>query len=743
MARTPSIADSRLIPFGAIVVVIAAAVLAPLAIRHEVDNRIEQWVNPNSEEAERYQEFLERFGSDEFVIVAYKGKPFFEYESLRLQVDVLERLEKIPAVASVIGIPSVFRDTFGMEDPDELEEELCNTDFYRNFVISQDGAMAGLIMETVPPDAIDGRKRLVGQIEAAVSPLRDAGWTTYIVGPPVLNVSLDETSKKEAGRLLPLSLLISSVVLFSFLRSFKALLIALICATATLTITVGLMAVFQRPMNMVTTSMPALVWVLSLSSLVHLLRTYLHDAGADCASRLRAAIEKTLRPCAISSVTTACGFFSLSVAPVRAVRDFGIFAGLGLLTSLVVAFTLAPVLIRWLKVPGRPTNRKPTTRLWIEGATRFATRRPAIVTALAALLLLIAGTALPGLRTESNPLSFLPADSEIPIAYRTVPEELTGLYSLELIVETPDSWLTRDNTRALDRLAIAIEKMPEVARVTSPVSYLRKLNQWDHDFDPAHYELPDSESRARSLLREADDSSLLTRFALADESAVRLAVLVKVMDSERFGQLVNRVAKLPEYNRLDVGMTGVILQLVRAQNDLLHAQIRSLGLAILLVFPCIFIGVRSLPLTLLSVIPNVVPILAAFALMAAAGIALDSATVMIAGIALGIAVDDTVHVLCAFTRAKRTSRDSSTAIVSALNEVGPAIAITTLTALAGFLVLLRSNFVPLQNFGMIVGFAIVVAFLADIILLPAVVTLFENFSRTKRDDSVEAVGETS
>lgn len=718
-------ATGRVEAIGAVCVLVIVAALAPLLLEQDVDNRIEQWTGHDSEEAARYQRFRDYFGSDEIVIVQYKGRPLFSDESLRVQLEVLTRLEQIPEVASIAGIPAVYRDIFGLEDPEELKKEFTDTDFYRNFLISDDGTTAGLMMETNPSDDINARRRLVREIRAAVAPFRTNGWSIHVVGPPVLNVSLDDISRREALRLIPISLCVSAIVLLFFLRSFSAVFVGLASATATLSITVGTMAAFDRPMNMVTTSMPALVWVLSLAGLIHLLHTYLAEDGLDVAARLACAIEKTRRPCAISSITTACGFFSLVAAPMQAVRDFGIFAGFGLLVSLVVTFTLATTLMRLLKISAYEGSGTKALDTMIDGVARIAFARPISVLLVSLVLVLTAIIPLSRLRTESNPLNFLPKSSEISVAYRTVPEELTGLYTLELLVDTPESWLDLDTMTSLDRIIKKIEAMPEVARVLSPLAYLKKLNQWDHEFDASYYTLPESETRARSLLSDSDDTSNLDRFVLEDESAVRLAVLVNVMNSADFKRLVERVEALPDLDHYDFEMTGVILQLVNAQDTLVIAQIRSLGLAFLLIFPCIWLGIRSVPLTLLSFIPNSIPILAAFSLMAITNIRLDTATVMVSGIVIGIAVDDTVHVICAYQREAHFTADTPTALRRALALVGPSISITTLTSLSGFLVLLRSQFVPLQHFGLIAGWALVVALFADILVLPAALTLFK------------------
>lgn len=708
---------------GALLVVITACALAPFTFHHRVDNRIEEWVGHDAKGAATYERFRQQFGSDEIIVVSYEGRPLFDSESLRVQVDVLTRLEAIPEVVSVAGIPVIYRDIFGLDDPDELEVELTNTPFYRNFLISNDNTVAGLVLETNPPDDIAGRRNLVHEIDLAVSLLRESGWNVNVVGPPVLNVTLDTTSRQQAARLFPAALIVSTGVLVFFLRSIRAVAVALTCAGVTQIITVGTMAAFDRPMNMVTTSMPALVLVLSLAGLVHLLHAYLVSSKNDLSANVAAAVARTRRPCAISSITTAVGFFSLAAAPMRAVRDFGAFAGFGLLVSFIVTYTLGPVLIRLLRIPGH--SRRTNARLLAisDRVGQAATSKPRRITVGVAALVAAAAIYLPRLHTETNPLNYLPENSAIARAYKMVPEKLTGLYTLEVIVNTQGSWLDPGMLAKLDTLARQIEAMPEIARVLSPVSYLRKLNQWDNDFDPDAYALPDTAATGRRLLDEADNPDQIAHFVTPDESSVRLAALVRVMNSSDFRLLCERVESLPEYRQLNAETTGIIRQIVGAQDALVTAQLRSLAIAFLLVFPCIYVGIRSWSLTILALALNAIPVLAAFALMGFANIPLDAATVMVAGITIGVAVDDTVHILCAYQALSTGNTGVASALRSALTQVGPSITATTMTSLAGFVVLLHSEFVPLQRFGLIAGVAMIVAWAADVFVLPAVLLL--------------------
>jgi predicted RND superfamily exporter protein len=172
-------------------------------------------------------------------------------------------------------------------------------------------------------------------------------------------------------------------------------------------------------------------------------------------------------------------------------------------------------------------------------------------------------------------------------------------------------------------------------------------------------------------------------------------------------------------------VTGQALQLVETQQALVATQLRSLGLAVVLTFACLGIGLGSWRLMAISLLPNVLPLAAAFALMSLLGWPLDAATVMVASVALGVAVDNTAHVLEGFRRQLSGGRHARAAATSALEDVVPAMLLTTATAVVGFLSLCSSEFVPIRDFGFLASAAMVVALIGDVVVLPALLVLTE------------------
>jgi len=724
-ARAKPHPGRRLLDLAGYTLLLLSVAAVPLAFRVGIDNRLERWLEPEGDAARQYERFRSFFGSDEFVLVAYAGREILDEPGLDAQGAALERIEGIAGVLRVWGVPAVYRDFFGAEDLDAFREDMLATPFFQDFVISADGSVAGIFIEAAPAAGPLGRRELVHAIETAVEPLRQYGYGVHLAGSPALNAVLDETSERESARIFPIAAVCAALVLALQFRSVRATVVCGACAGLSLVLTLGAMGLSGRSMNMVTSVLPALLWVLALANVVHILRRYQHHRP-ECTTS-GAAMERALRetalPCTIAAVTTACGFGALLTADMEPVRELGVFAALGMMVSLAVSLGVAPLLARWLRVPAH----SPRTRVggWTDALAGLASRRSGMVLIAGGVLGTASLIAVCWVRTEADPLTFLPADSPAVRDYRFVGERLTGFYTIEMLVDAPDGWLDRGVWGALDGAARQLEAVPGVARVLSPVDLLKKLNQWDHAPDSGYYRLPEDESAAGQLLAGLDDAgrAQLARFVTSEGRAVRLSVLVRVMASPQFLEILRAAERAMDAlpRPLTGCVTGMVPRLVHAQLNLVLMQLRSFSLAFVVVFLCILAGLRSWRLTLLAIPPNLLPVLAAFAIMAAAGIALDAATVMMASVAVGIAVDNTAHLVTAYRQDRRAGAGKEAALRTTLRHVAPAMVIATVTSCCGFFALCASTFVPIQYFGLLAGAAMIAALAADLVMTPALI----------------------
>ncbi len=690
-----------------------------------VDNRLERWEGSDRHQADIYDDFKAAFGSDEFVLIVLWDGTLFQPETLDTMMDVADSLEKIPGVTRVQGLPVVYRDLFGGEDIEALEEEMTGTPFYRDLFISSDGKTAAISATVTPPDTPLGRRVIMRSVREAIRPLEEAGFTVGLVGAASMIDALDRMSKYESLRSIAVALILSLLALAMLSRSVRVMAVGGVCAGVAVMLTTALLVVTGHSLNMINSVLPGLLWVLSLSGIIHLVRRVRHHlADHDMDRALTEALVDTTRPIVLASITTAAGFLSLMAAGMVPVRELGFFAAIGILLTLVVNLTVGPLLIRLLRVPPMPASTDADFHgRWLH----LGSNRPRTVIGVALLLVMAAVISLPFIRVASNPLEFLPQDHPTSRHYHRVEKTLGGFYTLEVILDLPGQWTDPALWGVIDGLTDDLGSSPIVPRVISPLDILRKLQQWDDSGESASYRLPISHDDARDLLGHLDESGrrMLSAFVAHEGTTIRLSAVVNETDELRFLDLV-------EQTRLDLAgipfgfsghITGQVLQLVEARQTLVNSQLRSLGLALVVIFFVIAVGLRSLKLTALSVLPNVVPILSAFGLMAVRGIALDAATIMVASIALGIAVDDTVHLMVAIDREKNNG-DKAGRIRNALEHVGPALVLTTGVTCTAFFSLMTSDFVPIRHFGLLSGVAIVVALAADLWLVPALLVVF-------------------
>jgi len=709
----------------------------PFALRTTVDNRMELFLGRDPKANEQYEQFRKAFGTDEFVVAAYAGKDLFTQESLDVQVTTFEQLRKIKFVKRVSGLPQVFSEVFGGEDVEELKKDFLTTPFYHGFLISKDGTVGSLLMEMDRPEGIEDRRRLIENVSKALQPLRDYGFQVHLVGPPALHITMEDISQRESRRTFPIALVFSLAIMGYLFRSAKAMLISLLCTGLTVLLVVGLMVVVQRPLNMVTSVLPVMLCVLSTETMIHLLRRY-QDWRAETSSiqeAINRAVSQKALACILSSMTKAFGFLSLCITDMIPILELGIFAAVGLVVSVSVNLTVGPLLIEWLRVGPRVRKQAaPMRTAALVG--RFSQRFSRPIFLVTAVLVVIMSASLVKMRVESNTLSFLPQDSQTVQSYNFVGQKLTGLFSLEIVASMPSGWLDAKNWPAIEELTKTLSAEAGVARVVSPLDLLKKLNQWDHDFDPAYYVLPESSEAAQRLVGELDETgqSELTRLVADAGKTIRISVMVRDTDSSRFMEIEKDaealIAKLP--GSITAYPTGIVLQMAKTQLNLVWMQVSTLAIAFITVFLVILVGLRSWRYSLIAFIPNLFPILSVFGVMAAFNLALDPATVMVASIALGVGGNNAIHLMGMYLLLRKQGKSTPEAIPEALGIVLPASLTAASTSCIGFIVLAWSAFIPIHYFGILSAFAVIVALVGDMILVPACLTFFADDMRAAR-----------
>lgn len=688
-----------------------------------VDNSIEVWIGARSEEYRTYRRFLDKYGNEEFIVVAAEAEDPLSEAALGLQEELAERLRQIDGVDGVLDVSKAA--SLFARRAEDWKDLLHNNVLFRNLLLGEDGRTFGLIVWLSRMASPAQRKLVVETIESAVAETTLGRQTVHLAGTPLLNVALDRGSQNASRRFLPVALVVSVVILVAMLRRVSGV-VAVICAVGVSTVwTIGLMVLAGKTFNMVTVTLPSLLVVLSLSGGIHItarFQSLLAGAG-ERKTALEAALGETLPPVLLSNVTTATGFGSLMISDMRPVVDFGQFAAVGMLASFAFNAMVVPGVLSWLHAERITVS--PMRPHWTIAIGRGVVARRVGVLAGALAVAAVSVLLMKQIRVESNVLKFFPEDSPVSQDYRFVADRLTGLYTIELDASAESS---QGSTllKEIERLGTQLLARPEVAQV---IHYRNIATCLDAVPRPAFASTaPDSENPLRPMQRRylhTEDGQLSSR----------LSILVRAMASTDFYTLTDfadtqagQIIRPPATYTL----TGVVPLLNAAQRSLVTTQVRSFAIAASVVLVLIGLFLWSIRAVAAALLPNLLPIFCLFTAMVLLGIPLDAATVMIAGVAIGIAADDTIHFLSCFRRERQSGADSAGAIARTFEKAGAAITFTSVVAAAGFVILLLAEFKPIQYFGLLAGLTMITAWIGDVFVLPACVTTVRLWDREER-----------
>ena len=706
-----------------------AALCAPGLLQLETNNSPEAFFVRGSKAVDRYQEFQQTFGSDHALRILVEGSGLWTREGFRRLADFEEKLVEVHGIARVVGLRLPHsRGAWPPEDPEIFRKSALDDVLYRSLgLIDRDGSRVAILvmLESRSPRATD---ETLGELEDLLPTLgpRIEAW---LVGMPVLNRALDRSSREIETRFFPLLLLFTVGLLALTLRDLRGLFVLLAFVGLCELVTLATMGASRVELNLVLAVLPPLLYVITLATGLHLLLYFRRRRSAG-EGPVRACVE-TYRNKGWSvlwtGLSTLVGFLSLSASPVEPVRVLGLWTGFGLLVMLVVAFTALPVLLVHWAGPAPPTTRRGRGAQSSELGYRWGRwachhRRGVLLGAFLFAVLALAG--LSRLQVESNALRYLPEDHLVRQDIEALQAAGIGAASIEVVVEASGGELAPEEPGRLsdlgDRLAAAD---PRILGVFSLGTVVRGLS-------PGLELVPFLAPAARdamvvqALRQSSEASELLSALVSPDRRSARVSVSVPIVGQAELAELERTI--LDEARRSfpdrQISITGQLPLLLEAQGYLIRTLGLSLGLTLLAVTLILRWLLPGFRLTVLSLLPNLWPVLGVLGVMGWVGIPLDIATVMVASIALGLAVDDTLHTLGHFRRlgARRGAKEG---MARTLEITAPAYVLTGIVLVAGFGVCGFSDFAPTARFGLLTALAVSLAVVGDLLLLPALLSL--------------------
>lgn len=716
----------RFYDISVVALLLAAVALIALGVFRLETNTEDalSWLPDDSPARESFEVFHNQFGIDDFVVITWDG---CTSEDGRLS-SLASRLREFDSTGLLERV------TIGPEVRDHLVFEigLSAAQAYRR--------LRGIFFGVTEPDltcavvelsdrGTKDRRSAMEYIQRSVDAIDGLAWDEVSVGGyPYLARHFDAQIKQSFQRSVIPSVVLATIVAMLCLRDFGLTLITFACAALAAGLSVALIPLFGHKMGGLDTIIPTLTFVLTASGCLHLIRYSLPQVGD-----VRYLLRQGWRPCTVSTVTTAIGMASLARSGFPAIREFGVFCAAGVLVSLLLQLVVVPWMLWRFGQPGlrRMAGRTSVQRrwgAWLNGVVQL--RWPVAIIAAFAFGLGIVGLTRLSASVEIDGL-FSPRSPVLENLAR-MERQLGPLDQAEVMVTFPSS--DADGFERRFRWVRAMQArwihVPPVRVSHSLVNYLPD---------------PPGGRDGRSLVQQ----SVFRRKLLTAREELAKGPFLRVTDSEEIWRVSLRVpfADRVDFDRLKrdvlavasevneqyaggatdqhpaVDVTGMTFLFHHAQNHLLQDLFWNFLMAFALITPLLVIVLRSIPLGLVSMIPNLLPTVWAFGAMGMMGLPVDLAIAMTASVALGIAVDDTSHLVIRFRERGGSLRKIWPALNDAMRDCGPAMFYTTAIGISGIMASWFIQLYVIARFSAMISALLGLALIADIALLPALLAI--------------------
>jgi predicted RND superfamily exporter protein len=740
-------------------IVLGALAQAPRADITKIDNDITAWFSKDDPVYKDYERYRTEFGGTRALIIALKADSadrLFSRSTLETiaaitgdieRVDTVQQVNSLATATIVEALKSEDADEGGLEvrpllenlatrDPADIRRRALEDDLIRGDLVSEDGSTTAIIVG-FDEDRIDEvRGGVIQQIHDIVDPKLPDGVRAYYNGSLEISETYNRITLDNQRKFTPPILLVTVLAIYLSFRSWRKTLLAMFAVLVSLLWTLGLYSLMGFSYNVLASMLVPLIVVLAIADDVHIMQHWdeerRHGPVDDVEHAFKATVAHLAAPLLGASATTALGMLSLSTSSVVAVRAFGVGSAVGIMVDFAISLVLMPTLLSLVKPE---TAEAPHERYFLaplKAVARFSCARPGRVLAVSIALAIVAAMGILRLRVDTNHISFFSADHPLGQSAAVIDKELGGVYSFQIMLEgPPESLKTPDALQRIDRLQEALRRFPHVRKVRSVADYVKRINKELNDGRPEANVVPtDASTIAQELFVFAlggEGRHELERVVASDYSRAQISIKLQSMSSDLVLEQVEEADRMAKEAFAGTGITVLTTGSGRLFSTLDHylvmSQLSSFGTAFFTVFGVIFLVFRSFRFGLLTIAPNLLPVLAVLGVMGYLDISMNVATVMVASVALGIVDDDTIHFINRYRLEAAAGRSTDEAIEIATAHEGRASLTTAIINSAGFGVLLLSEYKPTAWFGGLLALTMLTAFLAEVFILPATITL--------------------
>lgn len=716
----------------------------------------------------QYNKFLEIFGEEgNLIVLAVKDSTVFTPEKFNAWNRLSKQFNAKPEVAAVISTENLKKlvkdeenQRFALEnlvkanlktqeEADQIKEELFNKlPFYENLLFNNEGTIQTavyldkeIVNTAVRKDFI--YNEVIPLIEAFE---KETGLDVHVSGMPYIRTLNSQNIVDEIGLFIGAALLITSLIFFFFFRSFRATFISMVVVIIGVMWAFGILGLLHYEITVLTALIPPLIIVIGIPNCIFFINKYQQEVKkhGNQAKSLQRVISKIGNATLMTNVTTAAGFATFIITESKLLKEFGIVASINIIAIFILSLLIIPIIYSYMALP-KQKHLNHLNKRWIGAFVswmeKMVRHHRIAVYFVSVGLLVFSIIGIYQIRISGSLIEDMPKNAGFFKDIRFFEKEFDGIMPLEILVNTKrKNGVTKLSTlKRMNKFEELINETPELSKPMSVVSLAKYSRQAYFGGLAKHYMLPSSNENNWILSyagKSKSDTNLLKSFVDSTGQYARITTFMKDIGTDKMERIeenlqnkINSVFK----DKYEVTMTGKALVFLKGTKYLVDNLIMSLSLAIFLISLFMAYLFRSFRMIIISLIPNLLPLLITAGMMGFLGVPIKPSTILVFSIAFGISVDDTIHFLAKYRQELQSNHwKIRKSVYAALRETGVSMFYTSIVLFFGFSVFMISSFGGTVALGGLVSATLLFAMLANLLLLPSLLLSLERSIANKR-----------
>ena len=707
-----------------------------------------------------YQVFLEKYGAQNVLVIAIEDSLISTLEHLLKWDKVTQDIEIINGVEQVVSfanLPVLLKDTVNKKfilkrwfsqdvktqvQLDSAFSQYSKQPFYKGLINSNDNKVSTLLISLdniVMKSA--SREELIFSIKDLVDAYSDEFQTkVHYSGLPYIRTVDSIKIKDEISLFIIFTLLITSLILFLFFRSFKAVISSMIVVMLGVVFSFGTISLLGYEVSVLMALIPPVLIVIGIPNCIFLINKFHNEfkrtQNKDYA--LRKMVQKIGNITLLTNLTTASGFAAFMLTNSETLQEFGLIASINIIFIFLLSLFIIPIYFSFASPP-KYRHTKHLDKIWInklvERLVFLVQYRRKYIYFITTILILFGVFGILNVKTTGNLTDELPKEGDLYKDLKFFESNFGGVMPLEVVVNTKkkNGLLKSYNLRKIEQLSQELATFKEFSKPSSYVDVVKYSKQAFYNGDSAYYSLPNSQEQRMILSYLKNSSASMNMGALMMDSlkqeariSLRVADISTTKMDSVFEALLPKVNKIFDADKYDVTITGSSVVFLNGTKFLLKNLMLSLLLVIILISVFMAWMFNSFRMVVVSIIPNLIPLLLTGAIMGYFGIALKPSTILVFSIAFGISVDDTIHFLAKYRQELLVNNwNIKKSVLSALNETSVSMFYTSVVLFFGFFIFVASDFGGTIALGLLVSITLLFAMLSNLLLLPALLLSLE------------------